>query len=55
MEFKYIQTADETRYLASEALAHIAVLPAKEAKAEIVRLFNLSQPIATEAAPEGQE
>lgn len=55
MEFKYIQTADETRYLASEALAHIAALPAEEAKAEIVRLFNLSQPTATEAAPEGQE
>lgn len=55
MEFKYIQTADETRYLASEALAHIATMTAKDAKAEVLRIFNLSQPTAPEAAPEGQE
>jgi len=54
MEFKFVQTSDETRFLAREALAHIAAMPPKEAKDEIVRIFNLSQPETT-TAPEGQE
>lgn len=52
---KYVETADGTKFLASEALAKIVTMSAKDAKAEVLRLFNLSQPTAPEAAPEGQE
>lgn len=52
---KYVETEDGTKYLASEALAKIATMPAKDAKAEVLRIFNLSQPTEHAAAPEGQE
>lgn len=52
---KYVETGDGTRYFAAEALAHIPALSPEKAKAEVMRLFNLSQPTAPAAAPEGQE
>ena len=54
-DLKYVETSDGTKYAAAEALAHIVTLPPKDAKAEVLRLFNLSQPTETAAAPEGQE
>ena len=54
-DLKYVETSDGTKYAATEALTHIVALSPKDAKAEVIRLFNLSQPTETAAAPEGQE
>ena len=54
-DLKYVETSDGTKYAAAEALAHIVALSPKDAKAEVLRLFNLSQPTETATAPEGQE
>lgn len=42
MKIKYIETHDGRRWLASEALAHVAAMKPAEAKAEIVDIFGFA-------------
>lgn len=47
MKIKYIETHDGQRWLASEALAHIAAMKPVDAKEEVLNLFGLSTPKPT--------
>lgn len=40
-EIKFVETVEGTRYHAAELLADLAKTPAKELRAEVVRIFGL--------------